>query len=188
MNSAPRMKPTTPPPWSAVTTSRAKPMPMNATLKTAVAIRCARITPIPPKARLGRADAHKDRSGALPTGTEGHAREARLSGLPRTKCEAFRPQSRRGSRSDDHHSARRVLEDVVGRVAEDRRARLASPRRAHDDDLRVALRGFADDRPTGSPVTREPADHVDAVGIAERARAVEQLVRHVLRLGHRGIE
>src|SRR5213593_3614779 len=58
-----------------------------------------------------------DRSDSLPRATNGHAREARLPGLPRAKCVALCPKSCRRFELGDRH----VL-DCVDRKLQEARA------------------------------------------------------------------
>ena len=90
----------------------------------------------------------------------------------------------------DHHAARRVAKDVVGRLAEDRARPRAvrQPRRAHDDDLRVAPVGLGDDRGAGAATASQALDDPHAVELADVVRLVEQRVGESLLLGKLGVE
>src|SRR5262249_60214763 len=89
---------------------------------------------------------------------------------------------------DDHHARRRVLEDVVDGLAEDRLLRPFAARSAEYDDLRLAPLRLADDRAAGASGTQQPPDHVDTVELADRDGRVERLVRGGLSLRQLGIE
>ena len=102
-----------------------------------------------------RHDEHRE-----PIAHERHARTRRRQ----------RGASGRFARRDDHDAARRVLEHVVRRAAEDRRAHVPGARCAHDDDLAVPRCGLPDDRAAGAPVAHEALDDVDAVRVADRPR------------------
>ena len=78
----------------------------------------------------------------------------------------------RASPGGDHHAGRRVLEDVVDGVPEDRA--VAAARRAEHDDLRAAALRLVDDRPARLARADDALDGAHAVALGGRAQLVEQ--------------
>ena len=65
---------------------------------------------------------------------------------------------------------------------------MRKPRRAHDDDVRVAAGGLLDDREPGASLTHEPLDHAHAVQVSDVVRLVEERVGERLLLGNFGVQ
>src|SRR6476661_3894045 len=86
-----------------------------------------------------------------------------------------RPSSGSSPR-DDHHPARRMLEDEVDGVAEDTAPSTATGR-AHDDDLALTQLRLVDDRPAGVAGPDDPLRELDAVELCDRRGNIERVVR-----------
>src|SRR3954451_1976804 len=89
---------------------------------------------------------------------------------------------------DDHDARRRVLEDEVDRLAEDRALRATEARRAEHDDLRLAPLRLTHDRSAWASGAQQPPDHIHPVELADCDRSVERLVRLSLGFGKLGVE
>jgi hypothetical protein len=82
-------------------------------------------------------------------------------------------------RRDDHHSARRVLQDELGRIAKDL-ARTGSAWCAEDDDFRLPAFDLVHQRTPRTSSAQETRHDAQSIALADHSRAVEPCIRSPL--------